>query len=289
MAYWLDYSGGTLSGALIRSQGYEGVIRYTTAPNLMNPPGKLPKHTTKAEYQDHVRNGLKIRLAYQGDTKDADSGYAGGQTNAQRALAGANYLGYTGRIYFTNDRTTLPDPSLWRAYLDGAASVLGRERVGAYGFRNAMDAAVSHATGFWQSGRRSELAPHANMWQDNNTQVTVGGITCDRNLIIKEDEDVAITDADAAVIANKIFWGTVFDLGGNANYAGYIKNTLNNLNAQLVQANTAIAGLSQAIARLSTDPDITVEQMTSIVNAAIAENIHITGTVEITSDPTPGV
>lgn len=100
-------------------------------------------------------------------------------------------------------------------------------------------------------------------------------------------EDVAITDADAAVIANKIFWGTVFDTNGNANYAGYLKGKVDNLNAQVVQANTAIAGLSQAVARLSSDPNITVEQLTAIVNSAIAEHVNITGTVQITSEPAP--
>lgn len=283
--YWIDYSAGKLSASTIKAwtnpagDRITGVIRYIDSPANLST-----KHTNPVEYQDHVRNGLHVRLVMQVNTTDADGGYARGQAYAQRALAGANYIGYPGKIYFTNDRTTLANPSVWQAYLDGAASVLGKDRVGAYGFRNAQDAAVGHATGFWQSGRRSELAPHANMWQDNNTQITVGGITCDRNLIITEDE-VAITDADAALIATKIFWGTPFEQ--TTNYAGYLKGSITNLNAQLVQANTAIAGLSQAIARLSNDPDITVEQMTSIVNAAIAENIHITGTVEITSDPTP--
>lgn len=293
--YWLDYSGGTLSARTIKStpvgpagEVATGVIRYVTAPGMMNPPGKLPKHTTKAEYQDHASNGLEVRLCYQGDTKDADSGYAGGQTNAQRALAGALYLGYPGRIYFTNDRTTLPDPALWRAYLDGAASVLGADRVGAYGFRNAQDAAIGHATGFWQSGRRSELAPHANFWQDNNTQVTVGGITCDRNLIIRRDTAVALTTDEIAAVANKIFWGTEFDINGalHRNFAAYLKDSINNLNAQVVQANTAIAGLSAAVARLSTDPNITVEELTTIVNTAIAQHVQITGTVQIGPAPT---
>lgn len=282
MAYWLDYSAAKLSGKTIRDAGYTGVIRYIDSPDRLST-----KHTNLAEYRDHIANGLEVRLVMQVNTTDADGGYARGQAYAQRALAGANLLGYTGRIYFTNDRTTVPNPSVWQAYLDGAASVLGLERTGAYGFRNALDLAVGHASGFWQSGRRSDLAPHANFWQDNNTQVTVGGITCDRNLVIQEDDIVALTTDDLNAIATKLYWGTVFDTNGNANFAGYLKGTLNNLNAQLVAANTAIAGLSQAVARISNDPDITVEQLTAIVNEAVTQHIHITGTVEIGPDPTP--
>lgn len=182
MGYWLDYSAGTLSAATIKAAGYEGVIRYVTAPRLMNPPGRNPKHTTKAEFDDHRRNGLKQLLVFQGGTTDADTGFSGGVANAKLALEGANYLGYTGPVFFCNDRTTVPNPAAWRAYLDGAAQVLDKGRVGAYGFFNAMDLAVGHASYFWQAGRRSDVRKHVNFWQDNNTQVTVGGITCDRNL-----------------------------------------------------------------------------------------------------------
>lgn len=181
MAYWLDYSAAKLSGPVIRAAGYTGVIRYIDAPQLLGT-----KHTNADEYRSHLAAGLTVRLVHQGNTRDADSGWQGGVNRATRAKAGADMLGYTGVIYFTNDRTTVPDVAAWRAYLDGAASVLGRERVGAYGFYNALNAAVGHASAFWQAGRRSDLVPHANFWQDNNTQVRVGGITCDRNLVIAD-------------------------------------------------------------------------------------------------------
>ncbi|WP_037355389.1 glycoside hydrolase domain-containing protein [Amycolatopsis orientalis] len=181
MAYWLDYSAAKLSGSTIRNAGYTGVIRYIDAPQLLGT-----KHTNLDEYRSHLAAGLTVRLVHQGTTTDADSGWQGGVNRATRAKAGADYLGYTGVIYFTNDRTTVPNVAAWQAYLDGAASVLGRERVGAYGYYNALNAAVGHASAFWQAGRRSDLVPHANYWQDNNVKVTVGGITCDRNLVIAD-------------------------------------------------------------------------------------------------------
>ena len=193
--YWLDYSAAKLSGTTIRNAGYTGVIRYIDNP--AKPYGLKTKHTDLNEYRSHVAAGLKVYLVMQTTTTASDGGYPVGQDHARRALAGSNYLGYGGPIFFTNDRTTVPSPAAWRAYLDGAASVLGIGRTGAYGFANAMDLAVGHASFFWQAGRRSDVRSHVHVWQDNNTQVTVGGITCDRNLVLKEitgDEDMSMYD-----------------------------------------------------------------------------------------------
>ena len=188
--YYLDYANGWPASASIKAQGYGGVIRYVTSPSLMQPPNPgNRKHITRAEYDSHLQAGIDVWLVYQGTTTDADGGYAIGRRNAFRALDGCvsdvGPRGYTGPIFFTNDRPSLPNANTWRDYLNGAASVLGTYRVGAYGFANAMDAAVGHATWFWQAGRRSDVRPHVHFWQDNTGFVNVGGITCDRNLVLK--------------------------------------------------------------------------------------------------------
>src|SRR5688500_1285351 len=181
----LDYSQGTIPGKAIKEAGHEGTIRYITSPALMNPPRRNPKHMTRAEFQDHERNGLLTLFVYQGDITDADGGYAAGKVNAERVIAGMTHLGASVRpTFFTNDRTTLPDPAAWRRYLDGAASVLGRENVGAYGFGNAMDAARGHVNYFWQAGRESEVRPFTNIYQWNNGRVYVGGLECDLNRVL---------------------------------------------------------------------------------------------------------
>ncbi|PXY17338.1 glycoside hydrolase domain-containing protein [Prauserella flavalba] len=211
--WWADYSDGTVPAAVLKQHGYVGVIRYVTAPNLMNPPNRLQKHTTKAEFDEHRRAGLKQLLVYQGDTTDADSGFDGGVRNAQRAHVGCEYLGYDGLVFFTNDRTTVPHPRAWQAYLDGAASVLGLDRVGAYGFGNAMDLAIGHASAFWQAGRRRDVREHVNFWQDNNQQpiVRVGtrSVTTDRNLVLKPlgDNDMPLNDADLDNIYRTVWYG----------------------------------------------------------------------------------
>lgn len=177
MRRYLDYSGAKLSGFSIRRDGYDGVIRYIDAPNRLKT-----KHTDLNEYRDHVANGLTVYLVFQNTTMDPEGGYAAGVANAQRAKAGAEYLGYTGVIFFCNDKTTL-NVNAWHDYLEGAASVLGKDRTGAYGFRNAMDEAFGRVPAFWQSGRQSELASFVHLYQWNNGRVYVDGLECDLNYV----------------------------------------------------------------------------------------------------------
>lgn len=184
--YWVDYSADKRTGAQVAATTWNGfpitgAIRYIDAPNLLKT-----KHTNKTEYDSLLAAGLKVRLVMQDKTTDADGGYAAGVARAQRAKAGADYLGYSGVIFFTNDRTELPNPAVWQAYLDGAASVLGLARVGAYGFQNAMNAARGHASAFWQSGRESELVGHANYYQWNNGRVYIAGLEADLNKVVKD-------------------------------------------------------------------------------------------------------
>src|ERR1041384_3052743 len=218
MTYWLHYSAARLSGATIKAAGYPGVIRYIGA-------GSTGKRTDAAEYRSHLAAGLTVLLVCQGTTTDGDRGFEGGADMARAALADIKVRapGYSGPIFFTNDRTVLPNASTWRAYLDGAASVLGKGRVGAYGFGNAMKAAIGHATYFWQAGRRADVNPHVHIWQDNNTQVRVGGITCDRNLILKpittvQEDDMPLTSAEIEKIADAAalkVWGYMNKAAGD--------------------------------------------------------------------------
>lgn len=189
MGYYLDYSAAKLTAQQVLGSGFLGVIRYIDSPNNL---GK--KHTNKAEYDNFVANNVPVLLVFEVNVNDADGGWNQGVAYAQRAKAGADYLGYSGPIFFCNDKTKITDATVWRAYLDGAASVLGLANIGAYGFANAIDTAIGHATYFWQSGRRSEVRSFVHMWQDNNVQVAVGGITCDRNLVLKEINPVPYYD-----------------------------------------------------------------------------------------------
>ncbi|MGW4489178.1 glycoside hydrolase domain-containing protein [Amycolatopsis sp. NPDC004368] len=189
--WWIDYSSSKLPAADILAapvgpsgEHATGVIRYIDAPERL-----ATKHTSPAEYSDHRAAGLGVAMYFEVGTNDPLGGFARGQEYARRALAGANLLGFPGVIFFCADRWFIEPgspaitPALWRSYLDGAASVLGRARTGAYGFSDAMDAAVGHADYFVQAGRASEVRDFVHGWQDNNVQPRVGGITTDRVLI----------------------------------------------------------------------------------------------------------
>jgi len=224
---YLDYANWSPSGrpypraSEVLRLGYSGTIRYVTSPGLMQPPNPgNRKHITRAEYEEHTAAGLDVWLVYQGGTADADGGFEAGRRNALRALEGCTNdsprqpdgpIGYTGPIFFCNDRPTLPSVSTWQAYLSGAASVLGVERVGAYGFANAMDAAQGFATWFWQAGSIKTLRDHVHIWQNNNVRVTVDGITCDVNEVQRgiERQDNDMTPDESAKL-NAVF-GAFYD------------------------------------------------------------------------------
>lgn len=272
MAYWLDYSAAKLDGDVIKRAGYTGVIRYIDSPANLGR-----KHTDLEEYRSHKAAGLSVLLVMQTTTTASDGGRPTGVDHAQRALAGAKYLGYAGPIFFTNDRTIVPNAGAWRAYLDGAASVLGKARTGAYGFRNAMDLAVGHATYFWQAGRRSDVAAHTHIWQDNNTQVTVGGITCDRNLILKpitpQETDMEYTDPWDDEKLNAL---------GPAKLGWALKNIKDNVKATRSMVDTVepkLAAIQASVAAIAKDPDIDPAELARVVDAAVKAH---TPTVEQT-------
>lgn len=262
--YYLDYRGGPLSGATIKNAGYGGTIRYIddlTNRNLLND-----KHITVAEYKDHLAHGLTVHLVMEVNTGDANGGFARGVEYAKRAKRGADVLGYNGVIFFCNDTPEVANPTAWVQYLKGAASVLGWERVGAYGFANAMDLAHSQTECkyFWEAGRRSDADKRKflNFWQDNNTQVRVGNHTCDRNLVLKPMGAVGGEDVMNAAQEKKLDYLTRVAIEN--------QRRINAANAALVKANAAIAGLVTLVAKGS---GLTVQDVHNAVEAALKDAV----------------
>lgn len=175
----LDYSDARLPGAAIRAAGYDFVIRY------VGTPGRA-KNIITAEYQDLIAAGVAVALVYENVAEDALGGFAAGQASARAARSDADSIGFPAArpIYFAVDWVaTSPQMPAVMAYLDGAANVLGVERVGAYGFQLTIQTAMNngHAKWFWQCGARSALVPGTHLYQHNNDNTTVSGITCDVN------------------------------------------------------------------------------------------------------------
>jgi Domain of unknown function (DUF1906) len=188
VTYGADYSAGELSPAeLDQFTQYDirFLLRYIGWPD--NP--KCISHYP-GSYRALTGSGRTVLLAAELDGNDPASGYTGGVSMARRALDDASSVGYPVSlpIFFCADgwlsANGIPVATAM-TYLDGAASVVGRRRVGAYGFRDFIEAARGggHADWLWLCGSAptdEEVAqgwPHFYQW--NNGQLSIAGITAD--------------------------------------------------------------------------------------------------------------
>lgn len=184
----LDYSAGHPPGAAIHAAGFRFAVRYLAYP------GARPKYITRTEAQDLLAHGIAIGLVWETTAGRALAGRAAGATDARTAASSAAAVGQPVHrpIYFAVDVdvATSSQMAAVDTYLDGAASVLGRERVGVYGEHDVVEHCLSTGkavwgwqTMAWSRGRRSE---RAHLIQELG-QVTVGGVACDTNVAMKTD------------------------------------------------------------------------------------------------------
>jgi hypothetical protein len=201
-----DYSDGRPSGAAIAARG-EFVIRYIDHPSRM-----AGKHITRAEYDDLIAHGVQVWLVCERTKTDWEGGHPAGVALARDARAGADRIGYPADrlIFFTADMhlTAQQIPTV-QAFIDGAASVLGRDATGGYGFSELIRAlkAGNNCRGLWQTGSRSVLVSGAHIYQANDRPtVVIDGVVCDVNelLIPLEDHDMPLTQADAQLVAKAL-------------------------------------------------------------------------------------
>ena len=261
--WYIDYSAASLAGSTVLStpvgpsgERATGAIRYID--DITNPSLVRTKHITKAEYEDFKRTGVRVDAMYMEVTEDDPlGGYERGQAYARRALAGANYLGYSGPILFccdrwfvTKNRTTIT-PKVWQDYLSGARSVLG-DRTGGYGFSDAADAAKGIVKHFVQCGARSLLRTDwVNGWQDNNYKPVVGGIQADRVLIIRSftptggSVSAAEDVLNPNIIPNHVYPGV---LDSASTLIGWTNKEAHDAN---IKATAAVNALNQLGAQLS--------------------------------------
>lgn len=188
VTYGADYSAAELSPAELESfTQYElrFLIRYIGWAD--NP--KCISHYPGA-YQKLVSSGRIVLLVIEEGHTDPAGGYAGGVAMAHRAVQDAGSIGYpdTLPIFFCADDwlalNNIPVATAM-SYLDGAASVVGRRRTGAYGFRDFIQAAKAggHAEWLWLCGTApaaGEVAqgwPHFYQW--NNGFIYPAGLQAD--------------------------------------------------------------------------------------------------------------
>jgi hypothetical protein len=182
----IDYSWGRPSPAAIKAAGYTFVCRYlswdTTGKNL-----------TKAEAQALSTVGIDVTCNWEYATKEALSGYSQGVRNAQEAQRQAIACGMPAHrpIYFSVDFDATPSQQgAINSYLDGIASVIGRDRCGAYGgyyvIKRLFDASKIRwgwQTYAWSGGQWDRRAQLRQVQND----IQVGGADCDADEALAED------------------------------------------------------------------------------------------------------
>lgn len=192
-AWGVDYAWEPHPGpSVLRSQGKTFACRYI-GTNIDDA-----KMLTASEYASLRAQGVDVVANVEG-SPGGFRGYAAGQRWANNGVAWINSRGLdmpAGRpIYFSADWdvTSADWPDL-KAALDGAASVIGRDRVGLYGGLRAIQNAQSSgaAKWFWQTYGWS-TRNNVIVWADGthiqqyNNGVRIDGADCDLNRAMQPD------------------------------------------------------------------------------------------------------
>jgi hypothetical protein len=165
----VDLSWARPGGAALVAASKHFVVRYLTGT-----PGKP---LTAAEVADYHGHGLKIALVFETSKGRALDGHPAGVADGQSARNAAAARGVPPAvpIYFAVDIDASADkqPAI-DAYLKGAGSVVGRERVGVYGGLRVVTRCHDNGTArwFWQTYAWSggKIAPFIHLYQYRNGQ-----------------------------------------------------------------------------------------------------------------------
>lgn len=177
MVEGVDYSYSRPDPVCLFNSGKRFAVRYVTS-------GEFGKDISRAEANRLIAAGLKVAIVYQTSAGFMLKGYEAGQGAARAGHAEAVQAGMPPRrpIYFALDIDPRPlSNRQWdaiKAFCNGAASVLGRSRVGLYGGLKAIDVLVpGFATWGWQTYAWSEgrWSAKAHLRQYLNGQNLCGG------------------------------------------------------------------------------------------------------------------
>jgi len=171
VTYWgFDYSWARPSASFLRSNGVQFVCRYLS----WLPNGKVIQ---KAEYDFLMGLGIAVVLNWEYYADDMIRGanhYADGQVHAREAERQRKAMGAPAApIYFSADFDAQPrHQGAINSYLDGVASVIGRDRVGIYASYYVVERtlAAGKATWAWQTYAWSygNVSSRAHLYQYQN-------------------------------------------------------------------------------------------------------------------------
>lgn len=227
----VDYAWGRPGTAALQKAGKTFAARYlsydTTGKNL-----------TRSEAAALSRAGIWIVVVWEQTASRVLGGKTAGSSDAREALRQAKVCGMPDDrpIYFAVDfaATAGQQPTI-NAYLDGAADVLGRERVGLYGgygpIKRAFDAgkiAYGWQTYAWSGGKWD---PRAQLQQYSNDH-RINGVGLDYDRAVKDDygqwkvgeSPMALSKDDLKAIAEAVWTADIIPSPpwvaekGNANW-----------------------------------------------------------------------
>jgi hypothetical protein len=171
----IDYSFARPNLAQVKAAGVTGVIRYLTGSG---------KGLTTGEIQRIRAAGLSLTLVYETTGRTAKGGRSAGVADGQAALSALRTLGLPRSVvYFAVDYDLQPgEYGLLDAYLDGIASVLGKQCTGVYAGYGPCAHAMSRGYAAWQTYAWSggKIAPGIRVYQYRNG-VAIGGGQVDRD------------------------------------------------------------------------------------------------------------
>lgn len=177
----IDYSWARPGGRNIKNAGKQFVVRYLFAD------GEGGKGLDASELADLVNNGLEIVLVYEAYAASMKEGYNTGVAHAKAAQAEINRLGLPANsvVYFAADwDASAAEQAAIDDYNNGAASVIGRERVGIYGSADVMTRTMASksATWFWQTyaWSRGRVQEGIHLYQYLNGQNLNGAVDYNR-------------------------------------------------------------------------------------------------------------
>lgn len=183
-----DMAWGAKPFAEARAQGLRFVMRY-----LSHDPSK---NLSKDELQQWQRQGFAVGVVWESTANRALQGHAAGAEDARAAQSQLRELGLPHLpVYFAVDfdATDSQKPKV-ADYMNGAQSVLGYLRTGAYGGFFTIDyllrrRAIRYAwqTYAWSGGK---VHPKAHLYQYRNG-VTIGRASCDLDHALQPDSGLS--------------------------------------------------------------------------------------------------
>lgn len=195
----------------MKKAGVEFVCRYLSNDSK--------KDLSPAEAQAASKAGISCVVVWESVADRALSGFDGGKADAQKALAKAKECGMPADrpIYFAVDfDATSGQQRTIDAYLSGAASVIGKSRVGVYGGYYVVRRCLDYGTAVWAwqtyawSGGNWDSRAHIQQYRNG---VKFDGADVDYNRSTKADfgqwkvgetPNMALSDADKKWILDNV-------------------------------------------------------------------------------------